>query len=94
MAQDVQQAQLYQRNPQAMASELEGNLILLNLEDGQYYDIGGAGTVLWGWLEEPHSAEQLVTRLTGSFDVDAETAARDVTAFLTELEAQGLVRRA
>lgn len=55
--------------------------------------INGAGAFLWERLQEDTTEEKLIGELTGNYDVDQETAKRDVQNFLAKLEAKGILER-
>lgn len=55
--------------------------------------LNAVGAFLWSLLEKDTEEDALVTALTGSYEVDQETARRDVEAFLKKLEAQGILER-
>jgi hypothetical protein len=60
-------------------------------EFGRYVSTNAAGTVLWAALAEGASRQELVERLVAEFGIDADTAARDVDAFVIELKSNGLL---
>jgi hypothetical protein len=72
---------------------LEGEIVALDASTSQYFATNRTGAVLWSALEKGATREQLVARLVEAFDVDEETAARDLDGFLAALEAQGLLAR-
>ena len=49
------------------------------------------GAALWQALENEVSEEALVRLLTDRFEVDPETAAADVKAFLAQMQSQGFL---
>lgn len=51
------------------------------------------GAFLWSLLEKDTEEDELVKALTDRYEVDRETAGRDVKAFLKKLEAQGILER-
>lgn len=55
--------------------------------------LNAVGAFLWCLLEKDTEEDALVTALTDSYEVDQETARRDVEAFLKKLEAQGILER-
>lgn len=67
--------------PVGEAAAKFGGLIMLNEISEFIYDL----------LPECDSADEIVRRLTGAYDVDAGTAARDVDAFLTQLRENGII---
>lgn len=71
--------------------EVEGEVIVLDLEGNVYISLNGSGAVCWHALAEGATREEIVRRVTGHFDVDAERAGADVDAFLARLSEHGLL---
>jgi hypothetical protein len=71
--------------------QLDDNIMLLDIATSSYLSITGAGSVIWVALVAGSTVDQLVTTVLDEFDVDHATAAADVTAFLADLEARGLL---
>ena len=76
-----------------VSAELEGEAVILNLADGIYYGLDGAGALVWELLREPRNVAELRDAVTARFAVDAETAEADLRALLADLAARGLVAR-
>jgi hypothetical protein len=74
-----------------VSTELEGEAVILSLADGVYYGLDGVGAMVWERLREPASVAELGDAVTAAFDVDRETAERDLLALLRELIGRGLV---
>ncbi|CAM3596041.1 PqqD family protein [Smaragdicoccus niigatensis] len=72
-------------------TELDGEVVLLDLQSSRYLSASGTGVVLVRLLQEGSSEEQLVSALTARFDVDVPTATTDVRAFLNDLRSRGLL---
>lgn len=49
------------------------------------------GAFLWDYLKEGAEPEELAAHLVREFEVDEETAARDVDIFLAKLRENGLI---
>ena len=77
-----------------VSTEVEGEAVILSLADGVYYGLDGVGARVWELLREPRSAAALRDAVTAEFEVDAETAWRDLCALLDELAARRLVEPA
>jgi hypothetical protein len=71
--------------------QLDDNIMLLDIATSSYLSITGAGSVIWVALVDGSTVDELVTTVLTEFDVDHATAAADVTAFLADLEARGLL---
>lgn len=72
---------------------LEGEIVALDASADKYLSVNRTGTVLWQALTRGATREDLIARLVEAFDVDEETAARDLDVFLATLDAQGLLAR-
>ncbi|OLF15713.1 PqqD family protein [Actinophytocola xanthii] len=66
--------------------------IILSLSDSQYFSVTGIGTRIFELLGEEHSADELVERIVGEYEVDEEVARRDVEAFVGRLREARLLR--
>jgi len=55
------------------------------------YSFNGTGTLIWKLLESPQTIEQLAVCITQEYEVDSAQAKADVTNFVTEMKAVGLV---
>lgn len=53
--------------------------------------LGGSGKEIWEALQNDVTEEQIVDKLLDVYDVDRETAAKDVSAFLSKLRKAGLL---
>ena len=85
-----QEAQV-SRSADAHCSNLEGEAILLNLDNGMYYSMNGMGTELWDVLESPCSVKTLLSHLMSFENVLEESAQRDLGEFLWSLSTEGLI---
>ncbi len=71
--------------------ELDGEAVLLNLDKGEYYGLNAVGMRAWALLAQPCDLAGLVEALVGEFDVQREVLQADLSAFLQELEREGLL---
>ncbi len=73
------------------AKELEGEMVLLNLENGDYVALNDAGMEIWKLLEGKKSAEELARELEEAYSIPAATALKDTLAFLGNLQSKGFI---
>lgn len=76
---------MFARNQSALWTELDGQFMLMNIENGAYFQAVGVGSVIWRLLEEPRSEEDIVNHLVERYQVERADCARDVAGFLTKL---------
>ena len=55
------------------------------------YSFNGTGTLIWKLLASPRSVAELVAAVAREYAVDPVQAERDVTSFVSEMKAVGLV---
>jgi hypothetical protein len=75
----------------AIFRELGDEAVVLNLASGQYFGLNAVGLRIWRLIEQAGSLETVRDAVVAEFDVDPETAARDLAALVDELTAHGLV---
>ncbi len=75
-----------------LVRELDGEAVLLNLDNETYYGLDDVGTMFWTVLSDSSSINEAYQRLLKEFDVEAKQLKSDLQAFLEDLLAQGLIR--
>lgn len=73
-------------------AETDDGVVILNLETSRYLTVNATGRVLWGRLREGVDPTELVELLVDTFHIDRVQAQSDLTAFLTALRDEGLLR--
>ncbi len=79
------------RNTEVVWKEVGGRGILLDLQDGGYFEVGGIGLEVWKRCDGKVSFRTLVERLGGKFGVPSKRVERDLLGFLSDLKRRGLV---
>ena len=82
------------RSSDIIASEVDGELVLISIQDGKYFGLDPVGSEIWRLLEEPRSTAALVEALKGQFEGDAAEIEGDALAFIEELASHALLRAA
>lgn len=82
---------MFVRSQSALWTELDGQFMLMNIEDGSYYEMAGIGSVIWHMLESPRSEAEIVDAVVATYRVDRAQCADDVRAFLEKLVASHVV---
>lgn len=85
---------LYRRDPDMVAAEMDGDLVMLSIARGEYFGISGVGTRLWNLLERPISAGEMVAALCAEFEVEESRCRADVDSFLRNLMHHQIVAKA
>lgn len=82
---------LLQRNPDMVAANLDGDLVMMNEKLGRYYGISGVGARAWELLETPASVDDLVSSICQEYDIDRDTCHQDLTRFTQDLMKVNLI---
>ena len=77
--------------PDLMASDLAGEMVLLNLADGVYYGLDAVGAHVWRLLDQPRTVRAVVDDVVAQYHVDRARCENDVLTFLEDLSSHGLV---
>ena len=82
---------IYRVQPKVLRECFEDEVVIINLENGNYYSLNGTGSEIWRELESGGSAEAVAAAFVARYE-SPETAIREgVESFLRDLEEQGLV---
>ena len=68
-----------------VASDIDGETVMMSIENGKYYGLDDIGSRIWQLIEKPVKVADLIDTLLERFDVARETCERDVLKFLNEL---------
>ncbi len=71
--------------------EIDGEVVVLDVERSHYLNLNATGCVLWLLLAEGATKRQLVDKLIEEFDVDEPTALDDVETFIASCRDNGLL---
>lgn len=77
-----------------LAAEVDGEIVMMSIEQGRYFGLDDIGSDIWKRIERPCSFATLVDGLAADYDADRGTIAADVTALLTRMAEQDVVRLA
>ncbi len=74
--------------------DLDGETVLFSPLDGSYFGLNAVSSRIWDLLETPTTLTAICAALGKEFDVDPTVCEEQTVAFLSRLEAAGLLRRA
>lgn len=79
------------RAPDVIATELDGDAVLMSIARGQCYGFDAIGTRIWSMIERPMPVGEVLATLLDEYEVPPETCRRDVTRLLAELAREQLI---
>lgn len=80
------------REPGWLVSEVGEEILMLNIDRGEYVGLNSSGAAIWEILETPHTSEDLVDRLLVAFEVERAQANEDVQAFVEMALSRGILK--
>lgn len=82
----------YQPNsPKVLHEVIDGEAVLINLENGTYYSIDKVGSFIWSLVEMSVSVSQIFHLVDSKYDGDQEEIETAVEALLAELSSEALI---
>ncbi len=84
----------YVLSPSAKLQKVGDEMVVLNLDNGQYYGLNDVGCRIVELLQELRDVEAVLSQLQQEYDVGAETLNRDMQDLLDELERHELIKHA
>ncbi len=79
------------RNPELASTDVDGEKVMMSIENGEYFGLDSVGSRVWELIENPIRVEELVNLLIDEFDVSKEQCEDDTLEFLNELMAKKLL---
>lgn len=92
----VEQEEALVRSRSVVARVVAGETLIVPIRGkvgdlGSIYSFNATGTLIWKLLESPKTLTQLAAAVAQEYEVEPVQAERDVTAFVGEMKAVGLV---
>ena len=82
------------RNPRLIAADMDGDTVMMSIESGEYFGLGGVGSRIWELLASPRTLGEIVTTICAEYEVDAATCEADTRRFVSQLLENELAIRA
>ena len=73
------------------SAQVDGESVVLDLEEGVYYGLDPVGARIWDEIQEPTSVDEIVTAITAEYDVGRDRCLEDTLALVHDLEEKDLV---
>lgn len=83
---------IIQKSDNSIESTIDGDIVLMNLDNNEYYSMDDIGSAIWNMLNEPRSINSLIEELMKQYKVDREVCAKDTMKFLEQLYDKGIIK--
>lgn len=74
------------RNDAIVFTELDDTIVMMDVEEGRYYELDPVGARVWALLESGPSVAAICDALLAEYEVTPETCREDILGFLEELK--------
>lgn len=78
-------------SPKVIFEEIQGELVIINLDSGHYYSVIGSGPEIWTLLLDGGSLSQIIKQLENSYPSKIDEITKSVTDFVDQLIAEALI---
>lgn len=75
-----------------IVSDMDGEKVMLSVENGKYYNLGEIGGDIWELIEKPTPVREVVSTLLEQFEVEQIECEQQVISFLNQLLENGLIQ--
>jgi len=78
-------------SPDALAQELSGETVILDLPSESYFGLNEVGTRVWQLIQEHNELQKVFEIMLEEFEVEPEKLEQDISNFCEDLVKSGLV---
>ena len=94
MTQPISMSSVLKVAPSIAARELQGEIVLLNLESGTYFGLDATGTSIWRLIDRHGDLQRVFDEMAAEYDVAAVDLRRDLLSLARQLVERGLLELA
>jgi hypothetical protein len=89
---DIVDSTVISRSPSVLTAEVDGEVVMMSIQQGQYFGLDDIGSDIWKRIEPPCSFAALIDGLAVDYDADRATILADVHSLLLRMAEQDVVR--
>ncbi|MNN26473.1 hypothetical protein D3C81_1399780 [compost metagenome] len=75
-----------------LASDMDGDTVMLSIESGKYYNLGKVGGRIWELATSPIIVSQIVDTLVSEYSIERVQCEQQVVNFVTTLYKENLIQ--
>ena len=79
------------RNPGIVESEIDGEVVAMNVDSGGLYGLDPVGSRIWHLISEAVPVSDICAKLLSEYEIEAAVCEQDVLSLLSELYAEKLI---
>ncbi|WP_424767733.1 lasso peptide biosynthesis PqqD family chaperone [Paenibacillus sp. sgz302251] len=75
-----------------LESNMDGDRVMMNIQNGKYYNLGKSGGEIWDMAREPVSVAAIVNHFILAYGLEEQECQNQVIAFLEQLRVENLIQ--
>ena len=84
--------QLFVQQQGNLVSEMDGEKVMMSIQQGKYYNLGQVGGRIWDLMSTPITFEVLLSTLVSEFDISPDECESQIIVFLEQLMNEQLIQ--
>lgn len=89
---DITAKSIIRRNPDIIHTDMDGETVMMSMEQGEYYGLDKTASTIWNMLEEGLTVAQICESLCRKYDVPAQQCEADTIPFLQDMAAHDVIQ--
>ncbi len=86
--------QILYRNSEILVNDIDGETVMMSIENGTYYGMNPTGNYIWNLLQEEKSIEDLLVKLANTYNLSEDQCQNEVLPFIqTMIDEKILLKR-
>lgn len=82
------------QQPGNLVTNMDGEKVMLSVQNGKYYNLGEIGGLIWDLANEPIEVNKMIETILLQYEVTLEDCTKHVLDFLESLKNEGLIKLA
>ena len=81
----LEKSNIIYRNDEILINEVDGETVMMSIENGTYYGMNPTGNFVWNILDQERSIEEIVNKIIEIFSLTEDQCISDVLPFIQSL---------
>lgn len=88
----IEFSSIISHNPEQVSCDLDGETVLMSIENGMYYGMNMVASRIWELVTESKSVKELYELLLQEYEVEEKQCEKEVFQLLSQLQEEGLIQ--
>jgi hypothetical protein len=82
---------LLRQHPDQVSAEADGEVLMMHIETGTYYELNEVASFIWTQISEPKRVAEITAAIQAEFEVEEARCQDDALSFLKSMIEDGVV---